>query len=377
MIKEPDPQILRKLAKARTLLLIEQPFYGVLALRLQLVARNEIPTLAVDGTHIFYNEKFVDGLPGDQLRTAVAHEVGHCVFQHIGRRGARNPQKWNLAGDHVINLLLEEAKFAPIPGYWNADPQFKGMSTEQVYNLLPDGDGGGDGQQPLCDIMDGGDHGDKPMDESERSLKESDWKVAATQAANVAKQQGKLPASMERFVQEMNEAKVDWKAQLRRFITERSRDDYSWRHPNRKMLAYDYILPGLFSENMGTVVVVTDDSGSIGDDVLSAFEAEIKDIRASVMPAKTIHISCDARINHVAEFSMEEPFKIVSKGGGGTDFNPPFEWLAKRDIRPAALVYLTDLYGPAPQVPPDYPVLWCCTTKGLDGPWGETIHIDV
>lgn len=382
----PDPAIRKKLAKARALLLIEQPFYGVLSLKLQLEARNSLPTLAVDGETIFYNEKFINELPMDQLRTAVAHEVGHCVFQHIARRGARDKAKWNLAGDHVINLILEEAGFSPIPGYWNADPQFKGMTAEQVYNKLPDPDpngGGSNGQQPLCDIMNGpssgGDDssGDQPMDEAKRAELEADWTVATVQAANAAKQQGKLPGSLERFVEALTEPKVDWREQLRRFVTETARDDYSYRRLNRKMLAHDYILPGMFSERMGTVVVVSDDSGSIDNKTLAAFEAEIKDIRASAMPQKTVHISCDAAINHVAEFTMEEPFKIVSKGGGGTDFRPPFDWVEKQGITPAAFIYLTDLYGPAPDVPPDYPVMWVCTTKGKEGPWGETIHIDV
>jgi len=377
---EERARVATKLTKARATLLIEQPFYGTLALRLHLVETDEIDTLAVDGHSIFYNPKFCEDLPVDQLRTAVAHEVGHCVFDHVGRRGPRDPMKWNLAGDHVINLGLEEASFTKIPGYWNADKKFTGMSADQVYNLLPDGAGsdgtGGDGrgQKVLDDIMNG--PGGKAMDESERTVIENDWKVATLQAANLAKQQGKLPASLERFIKEMTEAKVNWRDQLRNLITERAKNDYCWSRPNRRFAGQGLFLPSMYSETMGTIVVVTDDSGSIGNDMLAAFEAEIKAIRSAVMPLKTIHISCDARINHVAEFAMEDEFKVVSKGGGGTDFNPPFEHIEREGEKPVCLVYLTDLYGPAPNVPPDYPVIWCCTTDKV-GPWGETIHVEV
>ena len=63
-------------------------------------------------------------------------------------------------------------------------------------------------------------------------------------------------------------------------------------------------------------------------------------------------------------------------GGGGTDFNPVFDWVAQEGMEPDALVYFTDLCGPFPKKAPDYPVIWCATTK-QEAPFGKTIHIDV
>ncbi len=376
----PDPDIVRKLTKARALLLIEQPFFGVLALRLHLVETESVPTLAVDGHSVFYNRQFVEDLTPEQTRTALAHEVSHCVFSHIGRRGPRDPRKWNYAGDFVINGFLEESGFDPIPGYWNRNKAFDGMSADQVYNLLPDSpkddDHGGQGQQPLCDVRNGSGPSGQSLDGSEQTMQDNDWQVAVLQAANSAKQAGKLPASIERFIHDATEPQVDWRAQLRNLVTERSKNDYSWARPSRRFAALGVVLPTLYSESMGTIVVVTDDSGSISNDILAAFEAEIKDIRATVMPMRTIHISCDARINHIGDFSMEDEFRVVSKGGGGTDFRPPFDYLDQEGIAPVVLIYLTDLYGPAPDAPPAYPVVWCCTTDQR-GPWGDTVHIVV
>ena len=53
-----------KIAIARSRLLLDHPFFGVLALRLQMQAREDLTTLATDGRHIFYNPQFVEGLPG-------------------------------------------------------------------------------------------------------------------------------------------------------------------------------------------------------------------------------------------------------------------------------------------------------------------------
>lgn len=368
-----NADILLKLTRARAALLIEQPFFGTLALHLKLIPKNDMPmkTLAVDGRHIFYDENFIRELDFDLVKSALAHEVGHCVFQHIGRRGSRNPQIWNKAGDYVINDMIKDAGFT-LGENWLYNPSFKGMTSDQIYDILRDnegGEGGGGGSgDPLCDVMDG--------DPSENEVMGQEWRVATIQAATAAKASGKLPTSMQRFVEQAAAPKVDWRSELRRFITQVAKGDYTWSRPNRRYIAHGLILPSLYSEHMGSLVAVSDDSGSIDDRILAAMSAEIDAIAAAVQPEKIIHISCDARINHVGEFGQGEPFKMVSKGGGGTDFNPPFEYVEEHAVAPACLVYLTDGYGPFPDAPPPYPVLWCMTTD-VQPPWGEVLRIEM
>lgn len=358
---------LKKLTIARTQLLLNKGhgFWGVLALRLALVERNDIPTLAVDGKHVFYNADFVNNLSDSLVRSAMAHEVMHCVFEHINRRGSRDPRKWNKAGDYAINLVLEEADFEIGEG-WLLNHKYKGMTADEIYNDLPDDDGS-DGQDPLDQIMDG-----------DPTTKESDaveWQIAAVQAANAAKANGKLPGGLERFIEEVTTTKVDWRSALRRFITEVSKNDYSWSRPNRRFLSAGLYLPGLHSESMGEVAVVIDTSGSIDQHTLNAFGSEIRSIMDSVKPLKTHVIYCDAEVNHVDEFTSESEVAFKMHGGGGTDFRPPFVHLEQNDIKPACLIYLTDLYGPFGD-PPPFPVLWVCTTKEV-APFGQTIHIEI
>ena len=351
------------LTRARTALIIDQPFYGLLALRLALVEDEGTKTLAVDGTSIRYNPNFILTLTIGQVKTALAHEVMHCVYSHFARRGDRNPRKFNQAGDYVINLGLKGEGFEPIQG-WLLNPGFANMTTDHVYSLLPEEDEN-DGLDPLDDCMDA-----EELSEH-RSL---DWKLATVQAAKIAKDEGKLPGALARFVEQLVHPKADWRAILRRFITEISRDDYSWMRPNKRFQAQGIFLPSLYSESLGEIVVVIDTSGSIDEPTLNMFGSEIKAIIASTRPIKTHVVYCDSDVNHVDEFGANDEIVFDIHGGGGTDFRPPFIHLEKNNVVPACLVYLTDLYGPHGE-PPSYPVMWVSTTPGKAAPWGETIEL--
>jgi predicted metal-dependent peptidase len=377
-MKITDNEQARRLTHARATLIIDQPFFGALALRLKLIEDFSIPTMAVDGRHVYYNPKFTKTLDNAELKFVVAHEVGHCVFDHIGRRGARNPKKWNMAGDFVINDMLVDAGFT-MPKVGLLNPAYKGMSADHIYSLLPEQDDKGPGNgQPggaLCDIMDGAGGGHQ-ADQAETEILSNDWKIATIQAANAAKAEGKLPGALQRFVDSMTDSKVDWRAQLRRFVTERNQDDYSWLRPNRRYLGAGLYLPSLYSEGMGEIAIVVDTSGSIDQPTLEAFGAEINAIRDSVRPAVTRVIYCDARVQHVDTYEPEDTIELAMHGGGGTDFCPPFEHIEEHGHKPKCLVYLTDMYGRFPDNEPEFPVIWCATSDVL-GPWGETTRIEL
>lgn len=365
-----NQEVKDQLTRARTQLILDHPFFGQLALRLPLIecAPPRTKTASVDGKNIRYNPAFIDKMPAAQRKTLLAHEVMHCVFDHMGRRQNRNPKKFNIAGDYVINLVLTDSGFEPIEG-WCYNKAYAGMSTDEVYNLLPDPpDDDNEGDQPLDDCQDG-----DPADQAETG---TDWKIATVQAANQVRAEGKLPAALKRFVEELTTPKVDWRAMLRRFITETSKDDYSWQRPNRRFLEQGFYLPTLYSETMGEVVVAIDTSGSIDQATFNAFGSEIKSIVQNTRPSKTHVIYCDAAVNHVDEFGPNDDLKFDMHGGGGTDFRPPFAYVAEHSITPVCFLYLTDMYGSFPDVPPEYPVMWCATTDRV-GPFGETVRIDV
>ena len=101
----PWDKIRDRVTKARVKLLLQHPFFGNLATRLKIIdATDRIPTAAVDGRNLFINRDFVHALTDGELMFLIAHEVMHCVFEHMIRRGEREPQVWNMAGDYVINV---------------------------------------------------------------------------------------------------------------------------------------------------------------------------------------------------------------------------------------------------------------------------------
>lgn len=382
----------RRIVMARSRMLLSHPFYAHLALRLELVEvpRNHprIKTLAVNGKQMFFNPAYVDKLDDPHVMSAVGHEVLHCANNHIQRLGSRNPRKWNYAGDYVNNLMLKDEGFS-IHKNWLLHEGFRGMDTDEIYNLLPDSDDtegggsghaqpGGQGTQPQDEMLPGSDpdNPDKQPSKADQDELAAEWRMAAMQAAQAAKMQGRDSATVNRFVEEILAPKENWRNRLWRFASETSKDDYSWMRPNRRMMSYGLILPGMYDESMGEMVVVIDTSGSITQKVLDAFGAEITDIHRNVRPQKLHVVYCDAAINKVVEFGPDDHLKFEMVGGGGTDFNPPFKWVEKNVVRPEVFLYLTDMYGSFPAKAPDYPVLWCKTTKAK-APWGEEVFIDL
>lgn len=384
-----DRDALVKLTKARTGLLIDQPFFGALAMRLELVETPGVKTLDVNGKIVRYNPKFINSLDSDLCKSALAHEVMHCVLNHCGteaRGKGLNPQKWNYATDYAVNGILKDAGFTIGKG-WLHDAQYAGMSAEHIYKMIPDppqddqsgsgagspGPGGGGGGAsapgPLDEVLPG------DPDPSVQAQEAADWKMAATQSANAAKAMGKLSSGLDQFVEKMNKNKVDWRAELRSFLVRAAKNDYAWQRPNRKMLAAGFILPGLFSEDMGAIVISSDESGSVDNAITAAFAAEIDAIKEDLRPEKIYLQHFDTDVRKVEEFGPDDPFEMRRYANGGTSFITPIAAAAAMDQKPMCQIILTDLYGPFPD-DPGHPVLWVCINEQV-APFGTTIPIEV
>ena len=424
-----------RIRKARTVLLMDHPFFGALIFRLKLVSAPGIKTMATDGVSLFYNPTFVESLTPSQLVGCLAHEVMHPGLQHHTRRGDRDPRKWNEAADYAINPMLRDAGL-DLPEGVLLDDQYRGMSAEQIYNVRDlsspqdpsqsqdnsssgsssnssnnSGAEQGSGEQsedsPSSETPDSnqpqqsaepndanepdpveseggfGQVMDAPnaeapgqaLSEAQRSMEEAVWRAAVEQAAIASTMAGKLPAGLARSLQESNGAKVDWRDQFRRAFTGTLPTDYSWAKPNRRYLHTGLYLPGIQKQGIGEIAVAVDCSGSVSDRVLGQFLAEINALVGEHSP-ETLHVLYfDTMVHRHDRFSSGETVSLVPTGGGGTEFAPAIEYLEEQGIRPHTLIYLTDLYGSFPKIEPDYPVLWVSTSPQT-APFGETIHVD-
>ncbi|MCK4694951.1 MAG: hypothetical protein KAT74_04270, partial [Candidatus Cloacimonetes bacterium] len=191
----------------------------------------------------------------------------------------------------------------------------------------------------------------------------------------VAKAQGKLPAGLERMIQEALQPKLPWREILARFITENARNDYTWKQPNKRYLYADMYLPSLNTPTLGSIVIIVDTSGSISQKELDIFASELHSILSTYPGTEIKVIYVDAKVAGVGTLNIYD-FKLQAKGGGGTDFKPGFEYIEKEGLMPACVIYFTDGYCDSFPDSPDYPVLWILTGKaGFTPPFGEVIHM--
>ncbi|MGF6768580.1 putative metal-dependent peptidase [Paraburkholderia sp. GAS199] len=423
-----DPRI----SKQRTALVLDQPFFGALALRLKVVEDASCKTFWTDGESLGYNPTYLGGLNDLETRGVLAHEVLHVANGHCWRQGDRDPKLWNDACDYAINPIVLDAGML-LPKGVLVDPRFKGKSAEEIYGILaqekrekdrqqgkgkqdggkpgsqsgqqsasqptqPDGAPGG-GSPPKSSNANGANTpSDKPEPGAgpdtapscgevrqyvgdDKPLKEAEWKVAVLQAAEAARMRGALPGALEAMATDATEPVVDWRPLLHRFAQESSPTDYSFAMPNRRYLHMGLYLPSLNEPAVGDAVFVRDSSGSVWDETQAQFAAEIIAVNAGVRPRRLIVMDCNTRVTQVQTFERGDAVEfdlLPVRGGGGTSFVDPFERLAKEGIRPAFLVYLTDMDGSFPDEAPDYPVLWASTTllkRARKAPFGEAIEV--
>jgi predicted metal-dependent peptidase len=423
-----DTNIEPKLTRARTQLILGQPFFGSLCLRLKL-ASGAVPTMATNGRQIVYNPDFVESLKPAELQAVLAHEVMHVALAHHCRRGNRDHKTWNEAADLAINPILIGNGFT-LPADALVDPSFAGLSAEEIYSRLiqrkRDGEhgpehspqtpnaGGSSGPQQATgfppvsaslpdktpadqqehgsqgdhgssasvrpggfgEVLDAVDDDGNPGSTAENSRQQHEWAIAAERALRAAKMCGRVPADIDRPLSESRESRQDWRAMLRDFITATTPSDYRWNPPNRRYVASGLYLPSVERSGLGTIVIGVDTSGSIGDEELEQFAGEISAISDEAQPEAIHVVYCDAAVQSSQQFGPSEPVHLEPKGGGGTDFQPVFGWVEENGIAPVCLIYLTDLCCHSYPPVPAYPVLWV-TDSRRTAPFGETVRISV
>lgn len=380
-----------KIQRAKIALLLDEPFFGALLLNLRFSADDGTitKTMATDGKRLLWHPPFVDSMTEQQTKTVLAHEALHCALLHMLRRGDRDPEAWNIACDHAVNLHLDsvndaatgKGKAAPFP--WpkinvHKDPSHKGKCAEEIYSDVPQVGGGGQGAGAGAGPDDQGMGGvlDAPGDASQAQELEANWKVALTQAAQAAKMQGKLPADMARLVNETLNPPARWQDLLRAFIRETAKDDYSFSRPNPRYMQSGFILPSLHSQRLGRITVAIDTSGSITEEILNSFLGEVEAIISECRPACIELIDCDAAIHSVRECEPTDPLPRDFAGGGGTDFTPVFDHVDKAPEKPVCVIYFTDLYGSFP-ADPGIPTLWAVYGGNTSqAPFGQTIAVN-
>ncbi len=399
-----DP-VVKAIVGARVSLLFHKPFFGNLATRLVIKdASTWCQTAATDGRHLYYNRDFIKKLTKQELIFLIAHEILHVVYDHLGRRGSRKPELWNMANDYIVNYTLKKENVGSMPSEGLYSEQYTDeMTSEEIYKALEknqvqvqmtldqhleqkndgegdeDGDGqssgsgddeqdgkdgkgkgkekpgegddkdgkgsGGKGQKKVTATISGKD-GPPKLSEDELQKVRNEMRAAVIQAAQTVGA-GKVPAGIKRLIQELTEPKLDWRTLITMHIQSAIKDDYTWLRPSKRTWATGAILPGQSLLDTINIMVWVDASGSISNEMLKDFLGEIKGIMDQ-FPDFTLHLATfDTVAYNYKKFTpdnMDEILEYEIGGGGGTDFMAMYAFMKEAEIEPEKMVVFTDGY---------------------------------
>ena len=396
-------EVLDRIVIARVGLLLRHPFFGNMATRLKIQAADEwCPTAAVDGRTLYFNTQFFNAMNNKEVEFVIAHEILHCVFDHLGRRDQRNPKLYNIAADYIVNNLLVRDRIGAKPKVVNCYQDFKydKWTSEEVYeDLFKQAEKNGqDYLDQLGEMLDehldlegdGSDDGDNKdgksgrpryskaeLDQIKDEIKEA--MLSAAQAAGA----GNTPGEIARMIKDLTEPKMNWRELLRQQIQSTVRNDYTFSRPSRKGQMTGAILPGMNFDETIDICIALDMSGSIGDEQARDFLSEIKGIMDEYKDYN-IKLWCfDTKVYNEQDFSADGGDDLMDyeiKGGGGTDFDANWTYMKYNDIQPKKFIMFTDGYPWDSWGDESYCdtifIIHSHRDKNLQAPFGLTAHYE-
>ena len=361
----------KALGKAKVQLLASPNtvFFTTVLFSLKFSWDEAIPTAATDGLHLKMSPDFFMSLSADEQVFLLLHETLHVVLQHVltNRLGSRNFKKWNYAGDFVINDMLIERGFE-MPAGGLHDPAYRGMSTEQVYDLIPD---------PPSSFSPDLEISKDPETQNQLKQEVDNILIRAAVQSKLAKDKaGTIPGEVEIYINGLLNPKLPWHQILRKWFNSLKKHDYSWRRPNRRFFP-DHYLPSMYSEGLGHIAVAIDTSGSVTDDEFRQFASETHSILDKLKPELITLVQFDTEIKAQNPIrSTQDLMRVKFHGRGGTRIQPVLDWATEH--KPQVLLVFTDgCFQPVNQ-DPKIPVIWLINNNaGWSYPFGKVIHYDI
>jgi len=394
-------EVLDKIIVARVGLLMRHPFFGNMATRLKVQeATDWCPTAATDGRNLFYSVPFFANMTNKEVEFVIAHEILHCVYDHMTRREKRDPNVHNIAADYIVNNILVRDKIGDkpkdIPIY--QDFKYDGWTSEEVYDEIyskydeeelkqlgklldehidwdKDGEsaGGKDGSKGK---------GNKPSYSKDELRKIRDEIKESMISSAQSTGAGNLPAEIQRMIKELTEPKMDWRQLLSQQIQSTIKNDFTFSRPARKGWHTGAILPGMNFEETIDICIAIDMSGSIGNEQAQIFLSEVQGIMDQYQDYK-IKIWCfDTEVYNEADFDAanDDLTSYEVQGGGGTDFMCNWNYMKEHDIVPKKFIMFTDGYTWDSWGDENYCdtifVIHSNHNKNLEAPFGITTHYE-
>ncbi len=368
-------------------LLKEKPFYGHLLLgfrRKMTEGNHAVGVTVLNGTPtLVVTPDIFAGFPPEQQQALLEHSIKHILHLHPVRGRGYHRLTWDVATDLAINPSIDHMPLdVPMPELFKVEP---GLAAEEYARLLKKGfdlgnlEGEGFGQRSQDQ---GGQTGlgqdDQQVMSSEQvpiddhqvwSEADSTPECLAEQAVRDMvreahrKSHGEVPDDICDVVEGwLAPPVIPWQQVLRQFIGTAGRigRQSTWQRQHRR---FHYDTPGTRKRRQLNLLVAIDVSESTDEAPLrEAFARELLQIARGRESQITV-LYANSRIRRIDQFRSTQIVGEVVHGGGFTDLRPVFDYAKSMHPLPAAIIYLTDGYGPAPHEM-TFPTLWVLTPDG-------------
>lgn len=351
----------------------------------------DLPTARTDGVNCEYGERFILGLTEPEVRAIIMHETLHKTFQHLflwRNLFEKDARCANMALDFVINLTIKDIDtatkgYVSLPKGGCLDEKYRGMDSQQVFNILLDdkANGGGGGQ---------GKDGQGSMDEHDwgkaKALSKKEVEAVAREIDQAIRQgqmlAGKMGGDESRVLGELTTPTENWREQVSEFMTSTTAngDISTYRKVNRRWLQHDIYMPSTISESMGSLVIAVDLSGSVGQEELNEFMSHVVLMCNTLKPERVDLMYWDTSVTVHEVYGQDDLERIISStrpvGGGGTQVECVADYIKANKMNPDCIIVLTDGYVGGSWGEWSHPLLWGIVGGNTSTPnVGKVVHI--
>lgn len=343
----------------------------------------QIDTACAGHGFIFFNPEFWDKLPESKKKTVIAHEIWHLILDHLDRGDGFDPDTYNQAADHVINIGLDADGFDMDGDFGDITPcfdkQYKGLSTEQIYKKIwtkkrknpdsaPKAVPGTPSKDQIEDLV------KEALEGSGKDLQQQKEENKAKVEEVTESPPGDQPGG-ERILIESRGVKVfikeaPYEEIFEDFLTDPlSGGKRTYMRPSRRQIKGGLRLKGSFPKRgrknrLTHLVYALDVSGSITAQMRTQFLRSAKTLKEKLNPQLMTVILWDTSIQMEKVFREDEKLDGISiHAGGGTDLRPVYKRV--RQINPEALVIFTDMQVIVPPKP-DWETIWFVPNKYIN-----------
>lgn len=215
------------ISASRLRLRMKSPFFATLSMFAEYKITEQIDTAATNGKIIYYNPNFLQSLTPSQQDGLLLHELLHAALLHVTRRGTRDSLLWNIAADIVVNGMIQEQGTFELPQGAIIHQEWAKLSVEEVYELLlKNATTFTLSHLDLLDAPENSQGEGGSLHESQKEALKAHWNNALQQAAVIERSlnQGNLPAAIERQLNQLSQAQIDWRSYLWRYLVQTPND---------------------------------------------------------------------------------------------------------------------------------------------------------